>query len=75
MSSATKGEGKGAKRRQAGNRRAQHNAVYLNPDMREQMIAESAYYRAQARGFNGGDEMRDWLAAEDEINRLLLNQA
>lgn len=71
MSSATKG--KGANRRPTGNR-AQRNAGHLNPDMREQMIAESAYYRALARDFNGGDEMRDWLAAEDEINRLLLNQ-
>ena len=65
---------KGVNRRKPGNR-VQHNVGRLNADMREQMIAESAYYRALARGFNGGDEMLDWLAAEDEINRLLLNQA
>ena len=27
-------------------------------------IAEAAYYRAQARGFEPGHEMDDWLAAE-----------
>jgi len=47
----------------------------LQPEMREQMIAESAYYRARGRGFMAGDELQDWLAAEDEIDRLLLNQA
>ncbi len=35
------------------------------------MIAEAAYFRALARGFQGGDPMDDWLAAEAEINRLL----
>jgi len=46
----------------------------LRPELREQMIAESAYYRAQGRGFMVGDDMQDWLAAEDETDRLLLNQ-
>ena len=72
MSGTTKG--KGVNRRPAGNRVQHNNAGHLNPDMREQMIAESAYYRAEKRGFNGGNAMLDWLSAEDEINRLLLNQ-
>jgi hypothetical protein len=38
---------------------------------RQRMIAEAAYYRAQQRGFNGGDTMGDWLAAEAEINAAL----
>jgi len=46
----------------------------LQPDMRNQMIAESAYFRALGRGFVGGDTVLDWLAAEDEIDRLLINQ-
>ena len=72
MRSTTKG--KGENRRPAAGNRTQHNNGRLNSDMRDQMIAESAYYRALARDFNGGDVMRDWLAAEDEIDRLLLNQ-
>ena len=35
------------------------------------MIAEAAYYRAQQRGFNGGDTLGDWLAAKAEINTTL----
>lgn len=42
-------------------------------DERRRMIAENAYYRAQQRGFNGGQAIDDWLAAEREINRLLPN--
>ena len=29
-------------------------------------IAESAYYKAEARGFSPGCELDDWLAAEAE---------
>jgi hypothetical protein len=36
---------------------------------RQRMIAEAAYFRAQARGFQGGDPVDDWLTAEAEINR------
>lgn len=39
---------------------------------REKMIAEAAYYRAEARGFQG-DPMDDWLAAEAEIDRALMS--
>lgn len=35
------------------------------------MIAVAAYYRAEHRGFDGGDPSNDWLEAEAEINRLL----
>ncbi|HZD53475.1 MAG TPA: DUF2934 domain-containing protein [Woeseiaceae bacterium] len=34
---------------------------------REQMIAEAAYFRAERRGFEGGDPLIDWLEAEAEI--------
>jgi hypothetical protein len=30
-------------------------------------IAEAAYYRAQARGFAPGGEVKDWLTAELEV--------
>lgn len=34
---------------------------------REQLIAEVAYYRAEQRGFEPGDDIRDWLDAEAEV--------
>jgi hypothetical protein len=30
-------------------------------------IAESAYYRAEKRGFEPGEEEKDWLEAEAEV--------
>jgi hypothetical protein len=36
---------------------------------RERMIAQAAYFRAQARGFAPGQELEDWLQAEAEIDR------
>ena len=47
-------------------RRADHA-----PDWHRQMIQEAAYFRAEARGFIGGDPVEDWLAAEAEIDRLV----
>jgi hypothetical protein len=38
---------------------------------RERMIGKAAYYRAERRGFIGGDPLQDWLAAEVEIDRQL----
>jgi hypothetical protein len=43
----------------------------LSPEERRQMIEQAAYFRAQQRGFSGGDPLEDWLVAEREINRLL----
>jgi hypothetical protein len=36
---------------------------------REQMIAEAAYFIAEARGFSGDHALDDWLQAEAEIKR------
>jgi Protein of unknown function (DUF2934) len=33
----------------------------------QQQIAERAYYKAAARGFEPGGELEDWLTAEAEI--------
>jgi len=38
---------------------------------RHEMIAREAYLRAEARGFQGGDPVTDWLEAEAEVDRLL----
>lgn len=43
----------------------------VSDEDRRRMIAEAAYYRAAARGFQGGDPVADWLAAEAEIARVL----
>jgi hypothetical protein len=37
---------------------------------REELIAEIAYCRAKARGFEPGHELDDWLAAEAEVKRI-----
>ena len=34
------------------------------------MVAQAAYYRAEARGFEPGHEESDWLEAEDEIRTI-----
>ncbi len=38
-----------------------------NKEERNTRIAISAYFKAQARGFEQGHEMADWLAAEAEV--------
>jgi hypothetical protein len=45
----------------------------VSPKERHRLIQQAAYFRAQKRGFNGGDPVEDWLAAEREIGRLLPN--
>lgn len=40
---------------------------------REQLVAEAAYYKAEQRGFEPGNEMADWFEAESEIARMLGN--
>ena len=43
----------------------------LTPEARRQLIAETAYLRAERRGFTPGHETEDWLAAEAEVDALL----
>lgn len=35
------------------------------------MIAEAAYYLAQQRGFLGDNRLDDWLAAEQQVRRVI----
>jgi Protein of unknown function (DUF2934) len=37
----------------------------------QQQIRETAYYRAESRGFEPGKELDDWLEAEAEVRRRL----
>ena len=41
----------------------------MDPDKLRKMIAESAYYKAEKRGFSAGHEIEDWLEAEREVNK------
>ena len=41
------------------------------PEERQHMITEAAYYRAEQRGFQGGNSEQDWLESEVEIDRSL----
>ncbi|WP_455208917.1 DUF2934 domain-containing protein [Kaarinaea lacus] len=43
----------------------------LTPEEREEMIAEAAYYRALARGFEGDEHLRDWFEAERIVDEML----
>lgn len=43
----------------------------VTAEERYRMIAEAAYFRAEKRGFLGGNVAEDWLQAEAEIDRML----
>ncbi|MES2237777.1 MAG: DUF2934 domain-containing protein [Pseudomonadota bacterium] len=47
----------------------------VDSDLRQQMIATAAYYRAERRGFNGGDPSIDWYEAEMEVDQILRGSA
>ena len=47
-------------------KQAQQPSMSSQPEKQED-IELAAYYRAQARGFEPGGEMGDWLEAEREI--------
>lgn len=42
--------------------------ISINSTDRQQLIATAAYFKAEARGFQGDDNLSDWLAAEAEID-------
>ena len=45
-----------------------HQRQSVTSEERERMIAKTAYYIAQRRGFQGDKAMSDWLQAELEID-------
>ena len=47
------------------------SSAYAEPQAREAMVAEAAYFRSAHRGFEPGHEVDDWLAAESEIEGAL----
>lgn len=67
-----KSEPVGSTREASGRRERSAQQQKLVPDGMDkyEMIATAAYYRAESRGFNGGNPVDDWLMAEAEINQL-----
>ena len=51
--------------------KSQPQPVELSPGLRDEMIREAAYFRAEKRGFQGGDPVSDWLLSEQEIDTAL----
>lgn len=43
----------------------------VSPNLRKQMIAEAAYFKALNRDFQGDYCVEDWLEAETEIDTLI----
>jgi hypothetical protein len=43
----------------------------IDLEMRRQLIAAEAYFRAERRGFAAGHELSDWLAAEADVDSRL----
>ena len=50
-----------------------NGATPITPEQRYRMICDAAYFRAERRGFIGGNPAEDWTAAEAEIDSLLLS--
>lgn len=46
-------------------------SLSVSPEERHRMIACTAYFRAERRGFVGGSPAEDWYEAEAEIDALL----
>ena len=44
----------------------------ITEEQRQAMVAERAYFKAESRGFRGGDPQRDWYEAESEVDALIL---
>src|SRR5690606_34067635 len=44
---------------------------HVDAEERTRMVAEAAYFRAERRGFSGGDPVADWVDAEAEVDAAL----
>jgi hypothetical protein len=43
----------------------------IDPNVRRQLVAAEAYFRAERRGFAAGNELEDWIAAEAAVDSRL----
>lgn len=44
------------------------SAGTVSADERHRMVAETAYFKAESRGLEGGSPEQDWLDAEAEVD-------
>jgi len=44
----------------------------ITEEQRQALVAERAYFKAERRGFRGGDPLQDWVEAESEVDALIL---
>jgi Protein of unknown function (DUF2934) len=49
-------------------------AKTIDPEVRRQLVAAEAYFSAERRGFAGGKEVEDWVAAEIVVDSRLKQQ-
>ena len=56
-------------------KRAAAHPITMAPEERTRMIAELAYFKAERRGFLGGNPEQDWYDAERETDELLAEPA
>jgi hypothetical protein len=47
------------------------NAAMIDPEQRRRLVAAEAYFFAERRGFSGGNEIDDWVAAERVVDSWL----
>jgi len=50
-------------------------AAQASADQRAAMIAEAAYFAAERRNFEPGNEVSDWLAAEQQVDSIMSSAA
>jgi len=75
-SSSTRSTGKSKRPASASNGKTRKSAgKTVTPEGRWKMIAEAAFFRAEQRGFEPGGEIADWLAAEMEVDALLMGKS
>ena len=55
--------------------KAQARPIDVSPEERRRLIEESAFFRAERRGFTDGDPVIDWLRSEREIDKVLALRA
>jgi hypothetical protein len=48
-----------------------HPLAAITKEQREHMIAEAAYYIAEHRHFQGGEQICDWLQAQAEVDNKM----
>jgi len=54
--------------------RTKQSVSVIAPDLRRQLVAAEAYFRAERRGFAAGNELDDWVAAESVVDSRLQQQ-